>query len=139
MIGTLRRELLDKILILQGQHARRVLTEWLRHYAHGRPHRSLGQLTLEQAETTPPRPINLAEHRVRRRAILGRVTHEYWTRAAAWDPQTSGKSLVSLRIAFFEPHTQRARSSTSANAEVVSKTVSTPQNDMRRDHDGEQR
>ena len=83
LIGTLRRELLDKILILHDDHARRVLTEWLHHYAHGRPHRSLGQLTPEQAKHAPPGPINLAEHRIRRRAILGGITHEYWTATAA--------------------------------------------------------
>ena len=83
LIGTLRRELLDKILILHEQHAQRVLTEWLHHYAHGRPHRSLGQLTPDQVEHAPPAPINLAEHRVRRRAILGGITHEYWTVIAA--------------------------------------------------------
>jgi transposase InsO family protein len=38
MIGTLRRELLDQILVLHEEHARRVMTEWLHHYAHGRPH-----------------------------------------------------------------------------------------------------
>jgi len=32
-IGTLRRELLDRILILHEEHARRVLTEWPHHYA----------------------------------------------------------------------------------------------------------
>lgn len=53
------------------------------HYNHGRPHRSLGQLTPTQAEYKPPAPINLAEHRIRRRAILGGLTHEYWAAAAA--------------------------------------------------------
>jgi putative transposase len=79
MIGTLRRELLDHILTLHEQHARAVLTEWLHHYNHGRPHRSFGQPTPVQAEYEPPAPINLAEHRVRRRTILGGLTHEYWT------------------------------------------------------------
>lgn len=63
--------------------AKGILTEWLHHYAHGRPHRSLNQLTPEQAEQAPPAPINLAEHRIRRRAVIGRTTHEYWTAAAA--------------------------------------------------------
>jgi hypothetical protein len=76
--GTIRRELLDKILILGEEHLRRVLTEWLRHYAHGRAHRALGQLTPDQAEHAPPASINLAEHRTRRRPILGGITHEYW-------------------------------------------------------------
>jgi len=84
VIGTIRRELLDKILIQHEGHARRVLTEWLHHDAHGTPHRALGQLIPDQAEQTlPPPAINLAEHRIRRRAILGGITHEYWTATAA--------------------------------------------------------
>ena len=50
MIGTLRREVLDRVLIVNEDHLRRVLTEYLRHYNTARPHRSLGQLTL-------PKPI----------------------------------------------------------------------------------
>lgn len=83
LIGTLRRELLDHIPILNEQHARRTLTEWLHHHNHGRPHRGLGQLTPTQAEHGPPAPINLAEHRIRRRAILGGLIHEYWTATTA--------------------------------------------------------
>ena len=41
VIGTIRRELLDKILILNEDHAQHALTAWLHHYAHGRPHRTL--------------------------------------------------------------------------------------------------
>ncbi|HEV2342709.1 MAG TPA: integrase core domain-containing protein [Actinocrinis sp.] len=82
MIGTIRRALLDRILILHEEHARRALTRWLQHYSHSRPHRSLGQLTPDQTEHEPPRPINLAEHRLRRHAILGGITHEYWTATA---------------------------------------------------------
>lgn len=77
VIGTLRRELLDKILILGEEHLWRVLVEYLHHYNHARPHRALGQLTPAQAEHAPPAPINLAEHRVHRRAVLGGITHEY--------------------------------------------------------------
>ncbi|HZU57893.1 MAG TPA: integrase core domain-containing protein [Actinocrinis sp.] len=54
VIGTIRRQLLDKALILHEDHARRVLTEWLHHYAHGRPHRSLGQLTQTKPSTHHP-------------------------------------------------------------------------------------
>jgi transposase InsO family protein len=43
MIGTLRRELLDRILILGEHHPRLVLTEFLAHYNAVRPHRSLAQ------------------------------------------------------------------------------------------------
>jgi hypothetical protein len=53
MIGTLRRELFDRLLIVNEHHLRRVLTEYLLHYNAARPHRALGQLTPAQARTRP--------------------------------------------------------------------------------------
>jgi transposase InsO family protein len=81
IIGTLRRELLDRLLIVNEQHLRRVLTEYLMHYNTARPHRSLSQLTPAQAATRPPEPVNLAEHRIHRKQILGGLTHEYYVAA----------------------------------------------------------
>jgi transposase InsO family protein len=81
IVGTLRRELLDRMLIVNEHHLRRVLTEYLLHYNDSRPHRSLGQLTPAQADTHPPEPANIAEHRVRRKQILGGLTHEYYVAA----------------------------------------------------------
>ena len=157
VIGTLRRELFDRLLIVNEYHLRQVLTEYVLHYNTGRPsigvpgllhdvalkrftesfcntfarcgaccrrcsepypsrtcnicntlnrrrrrthptptctfrqdaayvrfaprenrpHRSLGQLTPAQADTEPPAPINLAEHPIRRKQVLGGLTHEY--------------------------------------------------------------
>ena len=76
IIGTLRRELLDRLLIVNEHHLRRVLTEYMVHYNTARPHRTLGQLAPAQAHT-PPLQINLAEHRIRRKQVLGGLTHEY--------------------------------------------------------------
>jgi len=76
-IGTLRREVLDRLLIVNERHLRHVLAEYLRHYNTARPHRSLGQLTPAQASTCPPEPVNLAEHRIRRKLVLCGLTHEY--------------------------------------------------------------
>ena len=76
IIGTLRRELFDRSLIVNEHHLRRVLTEYLLHYNTARPHRSLGQLAPAQAPTRPPE-INLAEHRIRRKQVLGGLIHEY--------------------------------------------------------------
>jgi putative transposase len=76
MIGTLRREVFDRLLIVNEHHLRRMLTEYLLHYNTARPHRSLGQLAPAQADTRPPQ-INLAEHRIRRKQVLGGLTHEY--------------------------------------------------------------
>jgi Integrase core domain len=81
MIGTLRREVFDRLLIVNEHHLRRVLTEYLRHYNAARPHRFFGQLTPAQADTRPPEPINIAEYRIRRKQVLGGLTHEYYVAA----------------------------------------------------------
>jgi putative transposase len=54
MIGTLRRELLDRILIVNERHLRWILVVYLQHFNTARPHRTLGQLAPAQAETQPP-------------------------------------------------------------------------------------
>lgn len=77
MIGTLRRELFDRTLILGERHLRQVLHEYLAHYNTARPHRALGQVSPYQAETTPPAPIDLADYHLRRKTILGGLTSEY--------------------------------------------------------------
>jgi hypothetical protein len=77
MIGTLRRELLDRILIVNELHLRRILIIYLQHFNTSRSHRTLGQLAPAQAETQPPHLINLADQQIRRRPILGGLTSEY--------------------------------------------------------------
>src|ERR1039457_1402450 len=76
IIGTLRRELFDRLLIVSEHHLRQVLTEYLQHYNTARPPRALGQLAPAQAPPRPPQ-INLAEHRIRRKQVLGGLIHEY--------------------------------------------------------------
>jgi hypothetical protein len=53
-------------------------TSYLRWFLplENRPHRTLSQLPPAQAHTRPPR-IDLAEHQVRRKQVLGGLTHEY--------------------------------------------------------------
>jgi putative transposase len=62
-------------------HLRRALTEYLRHYNAAPPHRSPGQFTPAQADTHPPEPVNLTESRIRRKQVLGALTHEYYIAA----------------------------------------------------------
>jgi len=76
IIGTLRREVLDQLLVVSEQHLRQVLTEYILHYNTARPHRALGQLAPDQAHARPPQ-INLAEHRIRRKQVLSGLTSEY--------------------------------------------------------------
>jgi putative transposase len=72
-VGSLRRELLDRILILNARHLRRVLAEYENHFNTHRPHRSLAQAAplraLPQPETTDIAVI--------RRDRLGGAIHEY--------------------------------------------------------------
>jgi putative transposase len=49
-VGTIRRELLDRILIINQRHAAAVLREFESHYNDHRPHRTLGQ-------AAPTRPV----------------------------------------------------------------------------------
>jgi transposase InsO family protein len=100
IIGTFRRELLDRLLIVNEQHLRRVLTEYQQHYNAARPHRSLGQLTPAQAGTRPPELTDLADHRVRRKQVLSGLTHEYYVAAL---PTLSRKSRPPARIVFPSP------------------------------------
>jgi putative transposase len=61
-IGTLRRELLDRILILNRHHLEHALAEYLAHFNHHRPHRALNQaapltpLPQPHLTTRPPPP-----------------------------------------------------------------------------------
>ena len=51
-VGTIRRELLDRLLIINQRHAAVVLHEIERHYNGHRPHRTLGQ-----AASSRPLPV----------------------------------------------------------------------------------
>ena len=73
MIGTLRRELLDRILIVNQAQLRRMLHEYLIHYNGHRPHRSLGQRPPNHRGSVPPP----GEASIRRTQILGGLANEY--------------------------------------------------------------
>ena len=53
VIGTLRRECLDRMLILGRRHLETVLAEYVEHYNSHRPHRSLGNRAPSPPGTTP--------------------------------------------------------------------------------------
>jgi transposase InsO family protein len=73
-VGTVRREVLDRTLILGCRQLRSVLAEYVDHYNGHRPHRALGQ--------APPlgtgEPVGLpSAGRVVQRDRLGGLVHEY--------------------------------------------------------------
>jgi putative transposase len=102
MIGTLRREVLDRLLIVNEQHLRQVLTEYLHHYNTVRPHRSLGQLTPAQTDSQPPEPVNLADHRIRHKQVLAGLTREYYIAALPVSVATGKRRSRPNHIS--EPH-----------------------------------
>jgi hypothetical protein len=76
-VGTVRRECLDRMLVLNRRHLEAVLAEYIQHYNTRRPHRSLDQRApLDDAGLRPPAkaPDGL---RPRRRDLLGGLIHEY--------------------------------------------------------------
>jgi putative transposase len=79
-IGSVRRECLDRLLILGRRHLERVLATYTRHYNEHRPHRSLNQrpplAPLPPDEERGAGEV-LALDRLRRRGRLGGLIHEY--------------------------------------------------------------
>ena len=111
MIATLRRELLDRVLIVDERHLPRILTIYLHHVTTARPHCTLGQLAVAQAKTQSPSAINLTDHQVRPRPILGALTSEYQIAASSIKHhQTAGQAQNPV----FEPHRTGCGSSITA-------------------------
>jgi putative transposase len=83
-VGTVRRECLDRLLILGRRQLAHILRVYVRHYNEQRPHRALG---LMPPETNPPRRATATStpraFRVDRRDLLGGLIHEYDIAAAA--------------------------------------------------------
>ena len=76
IIGTLRREALDQLLIWNETHARHVLNAYARHYNRHRPHQARGQLPPLAGEH--PAPVtDLTTRRLLRTRVLGGVINEY--------------------------------------------------------------
>jgi transposase InsO family protein len=80
LIGTIRRECLDWLILLNERHLRAVLREWVSHYNHSRPHVSLGPgiagAPVDTLAGTNGHRIP-AGHRVIAAPILAGLHHEY--------------------------------------------------------------
>jgi transposase InsO family protein len=73
-IGGCRRELLDRTLIWNQAHLRRILRDYETHHNRHRPHRSLDSA----APLKPlPKPVDLERYRVRKQARVGGLINEY--------------------------------------------------------------
>jgi putative transposase len=77
MVGTLKRECLNHMIILNERHARRIIGEFLQYYHDDRTHQGLDQ------ETPGGREIEVPDiGPVKCRPILGGLHHRYYRKAA---------------------------------------------------------
>ena len=82
LVGTLRRELLDRMLILGERHLRSVLTEYQAHYNKGLPHQGIAQRVPDGEHGGGHLTVaDLGRERIYRKPVLGGLINEY-SRAA---------------------------------------------------------
>ena len=98
-VRSVRQECLDHVHIINEQHLRRVLNEYVAHYNMARPHHGVAQ------QTPISRPASSISGPVERRDILGGIIHEYY-RAVA-------QALLPWMV--FPRHTRRANNDKTAS------------------------
>jgi hypothetical protein len=77
LIGTLRRECLDHMVVLNETHLRRLLRDYLIYYHCARPHLSLGK------DSPEPRPVeHLDQSRIVEMPLVGGLHHRYSRRCS---------------------------------------------------------
>jgi putative transposase len=74
-IGSLRRECLDHVLILNPAHLQRVVMEYTFYFNRVRPHQGIGQRLLEPAAISATQSTSFG--RIIARPILGGLHHDY--------------------------------------------------------------
>ena len=97
LAGTLRREFLDRVLILGERHLHAVLTDYQAHYNTARPHQGIAQhVPDDEPDAARTTVINVDRRQIRRKPVLGGLINEY-THAArrTEDLQVTGRILFS--------------------------------------------
>jgi hypothetical protein len=78
LVGTLRRELLDRVLILGERHLRAVLAEYQEHYNTARPHQGIAQNIPDDEPGAPRATVtDFSTQQIRRKPVLGGLINEY--------------------------------------------------------------
>jgi transposase InsO family protein len=83
LVGSIRRECLDRLLIAGRRQLEHVLRVYVHHYNRRRPHRALDLRPPDGSTRSPVRADSRRQAlRVRRRDLLGGLIHEYEPAAA---------------------------------------------------------
>jgi len=77
LIGTLRRELLDRTLILSQAHLRAVLAEYQEHYNTARPHQGIDQRVPDPGPAPRVIAADPGACQIRRKPVLSGLINEY--------------------------------------------------------------
>ena len=78
LAGTLRRELLDRMLILGERHLRAVLADYQAHYNMARPHQGIAQRVPDGEHDAPRATVTgVGTQHIRRKPVLGGLINEY--------------------------------------------------------------
>ena len=78
LVGTLRRELLGRVLILGEAHLRALLTDYQAHYNTARPHQGIAQrVPADQAHARPATVTDIGTRQIRRKPVLNGLINEY--------------------------------------------------------------
>jgi hypothetical protein len=78
LAGTLRRELLDRMLILGERHLRTVLADYQVHYNMARPHQGIAQRVPDSEHDAPRATVTGVDtQHIWRKPALGGLINEY--------------------------------------------------------------
>ena len=108
LVGTLRRELLNRMLILGDRHLRSVLAEYQAHYNTARPHQGIAKRFPDsEHDGGHPTVPDLDRERIHRKPVLSGLFNEY-TRAALHpeDSQVTRRILFSSGTGSVTPGTK---------------------------------
>jgi putative transposase len=77
LVGTLRREFLDCVLILSEAHLRAVLTEYQAHYNTARPHQGIAQrVPADERDAHRATVTDVDTRQIRRKPVLNGLINE---------------------------------------------------------------
>ncbi len=78
LVGTLRHEVLDRVLIVSERHLRAVLAEYQVHYDTARPHQGIAQRVPDGEHDAPRATVtDVDTQQIRRKPVLGGLINEY--------------------------------------------------------------
>ena len=78
LVGTLRRELLDRVMILGETHLHAVLTDYQAHYNTARPHQGIAQRVPDDEPDAPRTTVtDVDRQQIHRKPVLGGLIIEY--------------------------------------------------------------